>query len=76
MGRRKQAPLPTQAAAFSIQSFCTAHHLSESSDHKMRDEGWGPDEMQVGKRVLISFEFAGRWRAAREQQAQQRVQRT
>ena len=56
MGRRKQAPLPTQAAAFSIHRFAPAHHLSELFYYKMRDEGWGPDEMQVGKRVLISFE--------------------
>jgi hypothetical protein len=33
---------------------------------KMREMGIGPDVMQVGRRVLISFESAARWRAQRE----------
>ena len=75
MSRRKQQPPPTEAAAYSIRSFCTAHHLSESFYYKMRTEGWGPDEMHVGSRVLISFEAAARWRAAREKEARKRLER-
>jgi hypothetical protein len=57
---------PTPPACFSIASFCVAHHLSESMFFKMRAEGWGPAEMRVGSRVLITFEAATRWRAQRE----------
>jgi hypothetical protein len=36
---------------------------------KMREMGIAPDVMQVGRRILISFESAARWRAARERAA-------
>lgn len=53
-------------AAFTISTFCTAHHLSESFYHKLKQQGRGPKEMHVGARVLISFESAAAWRAERE----------
>jgi hypothetical protein len=33
---------------------------------KMRAQGLGPQEIQLGRRRLISIESAARWRAARE----------
>jgi hypothetical protein len=33
---------------------------------KLREMGIGPDVMQVGRRVLITFEAAARWRSQRE----------
>ena len=53
-------------AVYSRASFCKAHGLSESFYHNLKTEGLGPDEMRVGSKVLITFESAARWRAARE----------
>jgi hypothetical protein len=57
---------PVPPACFSIKTFCLAHHLSEAMFFKMREMGIGPDVMQVGRRVLISFESAAKWRSQRE----------
>src|SRR5215471_12027031 len=59
-----RAPVPP--ACFSIKTFCLAHHISESMFHKLRAAGLGPQVMQVGNRVLITFESASAWRAERE----------
>jgi hypothetical protein len=64
---------PTPPAAYSIRTFCAAHHLSEAMFYKMKTAGWGPAEMKVGARVLISFEAAARWRAEREAAARAEV---
>jgi len=57
---------PVPPACFSIRTFCAAHHISEAMFFKLREMGIGPDVMQVGRRVLITFEAAARWRAQRE----------
>jgi len=57
---------PVARAAFSIPEFCEAHRISVRAYFKMKAEGWGPSELHVGRRVLISFEAAARWRAERE----------
>jgi hypothetical protein len=33
---------------------------------KLREQGLGPQEIQLGRRRLISLEAAARWRAERE----------
>lgn len=53
-------------AVFSIPSFCRAHGLSQSFYHELRNRGLAPDELRLGSKVLITFESAARWRAARE----------
>jgi hypothetical protein len=60
---------PVASAAYSIRTFCQAHHLSEAMYFKMKAAGWGPAEMKVGSRVLISFEAAAAWRREREHKA-------
>jgi hypothetical protein len=60
---------PVAPACFSIKTFCLAHHISESMFHKMRAAGLGPQVMQVGNRVLITFEAAANWRTEREREA-------
>jgi hypothetical protein len=57
---------PLQAAAYSIREFCAAHRLSQSMYFKMRSMGFGPREMHVGTRILITMEAAAAWRAERE----------
>ena len=58
---RKLAP-----GAFSIAEFCEAFRLSESMYFKLRTQGLGPREMQVGTRRMISFDAAARWQRERE----------
>ena len=65
----KAAPIrgpPVDRAAHSIAEFAQAHGLSVAMYFKLRNLGQGPDEMHVGRRRLISFEAAERWRRQRE----------
>ena len=55
-----------RSGASSVDQFCADHCLSRRTYYNMRNEGIGPEEMKVGRRVLISDEAAARWRAARE----------
>jgi hypothetical protein len=57
---------PPPRAAFTIPEFCEAHRFSQAKYYEMKREGWGPAEMNVGRRRLISFEAAAHWRRARE----------
>ncbi len=54
-------------AVYTIPTFCRAHDLSEAFYFKLKKQRLGPREMQVGGRVLISYEAAADWRKAREQ---------
>jgi hypothetical protein len=58
--------LPQAPAAYFINEFCAAHRLSPSMYWKLKSEGKAPTEMQVGRRRMISFEAAERWRRERE----------
>jgi hypothetical protein len=53
-------------AVFSIATFCIAHGISQSYYFELQNQGLGPDEMRVGRRVFVTFEAAARWRAERE----------
>jgi hypothetical protein len=55
-----------EALAFSIREFCKLHGISERFYFKLKVDGRGPDEINLGHRVLISREAAARWRAGRE----------
>jgi len=57
---------PVFATAFTIAEFCRAHRMSQTHYFALKKDGLGPDEMEVGRRRIISFEAAARWRAARE----------
>jgi hypothetical protein len=57
---------PIPRAAYWIEEFCAAHGLAVSTYYKLKNLGLGPDEMHVGRRRLISFEAAERWRCQRE----------
>jgi hypothetical protein len=58
--------LPQAPAAYFIEEFCAAYRLSPSMYFKLKTEGKGPTEMQVGRRRMISFEAAEQWRRERE----------
>ena len=61
-----------EALAFSIREFCKLHAISERFYFKLKADGRGPDEINLGHRVLISREAAARWRAEREAESAQR----
>lgn len=57
---------PPPRAAFTVREFCEAHRISPAKYYEMKREGWGPAEMSVGRRRLISYEAASVWRRERE----------
>jgi hypothetical protein len=63
---RKVASAPATFGTYTISSFCAAHGLSPAMYFKLRSQGLGPDEMEIGRRKAISVEAAGRWRRKRE----------
>jgi hypothetical protein len=64
--RRQAAVTSCPPAAYTIAQFCAVHQMSESMYFKMREAGLGPQEIQLGRRRIISLEAAARWRAERE----------
>jgi hypothetical protein len=64
--RARKRPLPIAPAVYSIAEFCAAHRMSRSWYNELRNSGFGPIEMQLGKRRWISLESAADWRWARE----------
>jgi hypothetical protein len=65
----KRVTAPT-TLALTIDEFCHAHRMSSEMYFKMRRQGLGRREMQVGRRRVISLESAAAWRAAREAASQ------
>jgi hypothetical protein len=67
---RHELPMPhgpsPPRAAFTVPEFCEAHRISVAKYYEMKKEGWGPVEMGVGRRRLISYEAASVWRRERE----------
>jgi hypothetical protein len=60
-----RGPPPVRAAC-TVPEFCEAHRISQAKYYEMKKDGWGPVEMEVGRRRLISFEAAAEWRRKRE----------
>jgi hypothetical protein len=57
------------ASTETIVEFCVSENISRSQYYVMRREGWGPDEMYVGRIVRITPEAKQRWRRERERAA-------
>jgi hypothetical protein len=57
--------IASELDAFTIPEFCVAHRISTSFYFKLKQQGSGPAEMQVGTRRIISKESAAAWRVAR-----------
>jgi hypothetical protein len=53
-------------AAYSMDAFCEAHHVSRPLLYMLWAEGTGPQFFYVGSKRLISAEAAQRWRQERE----------
>jgi len=73
--RREQLRKSVAPACYTIETFCIAHHISESFYYELKKSGRGPREMQVratedGRaRTLINFEAAADWRTQSERAA-------
>ena len=52
-----------------IETFCESERISRSAYFDMRRQGWGPDEMRIGRLIRISPEAKARWRRQRERAA-------
>jgi hypothetical protein len=59
---------PIPRAAYSIAEFCEAYGIAIRTYFNLRDEGKGPREMRLGRRVLISVESALAWAREREEE--------
>jgi hypothetical protein len=68
-GTSEASPHPYEPAAYSVDAFCRAHHISRSMFYAMLRAGDGPRLMKCGARTLISVEAAQDWRLAREHAA-------
>lgn len=55
-------------AAYSIPELCEAFGISTRTYFNLRDEGKGPREMRLGRRVLITVESALAWAREREEE--------
>jgi len=47
--------------SFTIEEFCTRHHLSRSEYFRIRKLGLGPDELRVAGNVRITAEADRKW---------------
>jgi predicted DNA-binding transcriptional regulator AlpA len=57
---------PVPRLAFSIAEFCEASGLSQATYFKMKNQGLGPIEMKIGRRVLITPQAVSNWQRQRE----------
>jgi hypothetical protein len=52
--------------AHTIPSFCVSNRISESLYYKLKRQGKGAREIEVGDRILITEEAEADWRRERE----------
>jgi hypothetical protein len=70
-GKKRASPDQFQLGAYTIHAFCLAHGISLAMYFKMKAQGLGPDEMELGRKKAISVEAAARWRVQREKAARE-----
>src|SRR5262245_61474916 len=51
---------------YTIETFCDANAMSESTYYALKRDGLGPREIKIGKKILISPEAEAEWRRERE----------
>ncbi|MBB5426170.1 hypothetical protein QF000_005394 [Paraburkholderia atlantica] len=52
-----------QLGAMTIAQFCEIYHVSRVGLYKLRRHGLGPAELQLGRKVLITYAAAREWEA-------------
>lgn len=48
--------------ASTIPQFCSDHNISRSGYYNLRNQNLAPDEIHLGRKVLITDEAAAEWR--------------
>jgi hypothetical protein len=64
--RARGPPVAVPAAWYSLEEFAAAHRLSMAMLFKLKSEGRGPRETEVGSRRFVTFEDAAEWRATQQ----------
>lgn len=64
--QKRQRMDDIEPQAMSVEQFSRAHNINRDTFYKLLKQGLGPECILLGKRRLISFEAASRWRAQRE----------
>jgi hypothetical protein len=59
------SPPLAEKLAFSIPEFCALHRISTSYYFLLRQRNEAPEELRIGRRILISAEAAAAWRTER-----------
>jgi hypothetical protein len=52
----------TDPAAYSVDSFCRAHHITRSHFYALLKAGRAPAIIKLGRRTIVAGEEAARWR--------------
>lgn len=53
---------PHDPPAYTVESFCTAHHMARSYFYVLKRQGKAPETYKLGRRTYISGEAAAQWR--------------
>lgn len=53
---------PHDPPAYTVESFCTAHHIARSYFYILKRRGKAPETYKLGRRTYISGEAAAAWR--------------
>lgn len=64
--KSEEQTAPGSVGALSIAEFCRRYGVSRTHFYKCRRKGLTPDELEFGKRRLISFHAAEEWRMKME----------
>jgi|GEM_PF-2340398 len=62
-GAFARGPPNVELGAMTIAEFCARYHINRVTLFKLRRSGLGPDTLQIGRKVLITFEAAKAWEA-------------
>ena len=75
MDNDSQGDAKMETASYTIGEFCRAHRISRAHYYDLKNEGSGPDELRLGRKVTISKEAAERWRRRMEAETAARIAR-
>ncbi|WP_143328040.1 helix-turn-helix transcriptional regulator [Caballeronia pedi] len=61
---REDRPAPADLGALTLAEFCEAYKIERSTLFKMRRDGIGPKEINIGRKVLITRSACIEWEQA------------
>lgn len=63
----------TEAAAYTVPEFCSAHRISRALFYLLVRDGRGPRLLKAGRRTLVTADAAADWRRQLERATAQRA---